>query len=61
MDPLLALTCAALAGLAARPNGGHGTPPETAEQIGSRAAELARGALKAIEPSEEKPAKARGR
>jgi len=49
MDPLLALTCAALSGLASRPNGGHGIPAESAEQIGARAVEMAKGALNALD------------
>lgn len=51
MDPLLALTAAALAGLASRPRGGGGTPQRTDEEIGAEAAAMARGALAAYGPS----------
>lgn len=52
MDPLLALTCAALSGLASKQNGGHGVPVRPVEDIGREAVEMARAALAELERSE---------
>lgn len=56
MDPLLFLHGCALAGLASRPNGGHGITPRAAEDIGTEALALAHCALAAYEADATKPA-----
>ncbi len=55
MDPLLALTCAALSGLASRESARHGIEPRTAEAVGAEAVALAKGALAAYEADATKP------
>jgi hypothetical protein len=50
MDPLLFLTAAALSGIVQRPNGGHGVPPRSAEQLAREAVELGRAAHAQLEP-----------
>ena len=59
MDPLLALTCAALSGIAARPPAGHGVPPVTAEARAAEALELARAA-EALLTAPEQPKHTKG-
>ncbi len=56
MDRLDLFTAAALAGFSARPNGGHGVPGDTDEEIGRKAVLRARGAVLALEEAETDPA-----
>ena len=58
MDRLEMLTAAALSGLASRDHERHGHTPPTAEDLGRRAVEMAKGAILALEEHETEPAEA---
>jgi hypothetical protein len=62
MDPVLVqLTAGALAGIARRPNGGHGVAPQSAAERGAEAVELALGAYAALEAASTEPGAPKGK